>query len=240
MDINKDLISAANSHLDIETAAKNIGIRKSSISTLSKSIDFTLTNLLTYFAILSPFFLTFFMIMFSILNNVIVKGLLFLIGLVIVSFLTHLLKTILKEKQDDYASPLCNILPIPFTVGGIDNSIYSSPIASTVILGYISSYLIFPMWINNDINSPLLIMLVVLFLTNSVTELWKKCGTLGGIILGGIIGITFGILYYGLIVGSGNKDLAYFSEIKSNAQGCKKPSKQKFKCTTFKDGKRVS
>lgn len=190
---------------------------------------------------MSPFLLTFFMIMLSIINNTIVKGLLFLIGLVIISFLTYLIKYILKEKQSIYASPICNILPIPFTANSkseIDATIYSSPIIGSALLGYISSYLIFPMYINNDVNNPLLITLVALFVVNSVVELSNKCGTIGGVILGGIIGITFGMLYYGIVSTSGNKELAYFSEIKSNAEGCKKPSNQKFKCVTYKRGER--
>ena len=205
------------------------------------SITFTLTNLLSFLTIMSPFMLTFFMVMLSIVNNSIVKGLLFLIGLVIVGFLTYLLKSILKEKQDPLASPLCNILPFPFTTKGrigIEPVIFSSPILSTALLGYISSYLIFPMYINNDVNHPLLIFLVALFGTNAMTELQKKCGTLGGVVLGAIVGITFGMLYYGMIAASGNKDLAYFTEIKSNAEGCSKPSEQKFKCVTYRRGER--
>tara|TARA_Y100000816_G_scaffold92668_1_gene64141 strand:- start:8729 stop:9409 length:681 start_codon:yes stop_codon:yes gene_type:complete len=212
-----------------------------SIARGAASITFTLTNLLTFLTIMSPFLLTFFMVMLSIVNNSIVKGLLFLVGLVIISYLTYLLKSVLKERQSPLASPLCNILPIPFTTKGIlekERVIFSSPILSTTLLGYISSYLTFPMYINNDVNYPLLIFLVALFAINGITELHKKCGTLGGVVLGAIVGITFGMLYYGMIAASGNKDLAYFSEIKSNAQGCKKPTDQKFKCVTYKRGER--
>lgn len=211
------------------------------ISRQAATITFSLTNLLTFLTIMSPFLLTFFMVMLSIINNTIVKGLLFLVGLVIVSYLTYLLKNILQERQSPLASPLCNILPIPFTTRGMigkERVIFSSPILSTALLGYISSYLIFPMYINKDVNNALLIFLVALFVTNSATELHKKCGTLGGVVLGGIVGITFGMLYYGMIAASGNKELAYFSEIKSNAEGCKKPSDQKFKCVTYKRGER--
>ena len=160
------------------------------ISKSEASITFTLTNLLTFLTIMSPFLLTFFMIMLSIVNNTIVKGLLFLIGLVILAFLTHLLKGLLKERQSPLASPLCNILPFPFVSRGTSSQgpmILSSPILSTALLGYIGSYLIYPMYINNDVNHPLLIFLISIFAVNSVTELWKKCGTLGGVVLGGIV-----------------------------------------------------
>ncbi len=205
------------------------------------AITFTLTNLFTYTTLMSPFFLTFFMVMLSIVNNTIVKGLLFLMGLAIVSFLTYFLKTILKEKQSILASPLCNILPMPFTVRGNvsgERTIFSSPLLNPALLGYISSYLIFPMYINNDVNHPLLVFLLAIFASSSMVEYSNKCGSTGSIILGGILGVGFGILYYGLIASSGNKDLAYFSEIKSNAQGCKKPTASKFTCVTYKRGQR--
>lgn len=205
------------------------------------SITFTLTNLLTFLSIMSPFLLTFFMVMLSIINNAIIKGLLFLIGLVIVSFLTYLIKSLLREKQSSLASPICNILPMPFIRKGnigLQGVIFSSPITSSTLLAYIGSYLIFPMYINNDVNNALLITLVALFVTNATTELSNNCGTIGGVVLGSLIGITFGMLYYGMIAASGNKDLAYFSEIKSSAEGCKKPSDQKFKCVTYKRGER--
>ena len=198
------------------------------------AITFTLTNFLTFLSILSPFMLTFFIIMLSIMYNKIVKGLLFLMGLVILSFITYLMKNILREKQDQFANPLCNILPNPFTrhaVVGQETEYYSSPITSTVLLGYISSYLIFPMYINNELNNALLVTLVILFVTNACVEMTNKCGSLMGLILGSIIGISFGLLYYGMIVASGNNELAYFAGIKSTSQNCSLPSKQYFRCT---------
>tara|TARA_B110000305_G_scaffold234914_2_gene293715 strand:+ start:293 stop:979 length:687 start_codon:yes stop_codon:yes gene_type:complete len=211
------------------------------VSQKGVAITMTFTNLLTYFTLLSPFLLTFFIIMLSIINNSIVKGLLFIIGIVIVSFLSYLIKSILKERQSSLANPICNILPFPFTQAGSilnERVIFSSPITSSVLLGFIGSYLIFPMYINNDVNNPLLIFLVALFGTNASVELHKKCGTIGGVVLGGIVGITFGMLYYGMIAGSGNKDLAYFAEIQSNAEGCRKPTDQKFKCVTYMRGEK--
>tara|TARA_B110000259_G_scaffold119941_1_gene136388 strand:+ start:7427 stop:8098 length:672 start_codon:yes stop_codon:yes gene_type:complete len=205
------------------------------------AITFTLTNLFTYTTLMSPFFLTFFMVMLSVVNNKIVKGLLFLVGLVIVSFITYLLKTILQERQSSLASPLCNILPLPFTVRGNvagQSAIFSSPILSPALLGYILSYLIYPMYINGDHNYPLLVFLLAIFASNSVVEYSNKCGSAGSIVLGGAVGVLFGMLYYGLIVSSGNKELAYFTEIKSNAQGCSKPTDQKFKCVTYRRGER--
>lgn len=203
------------------------------------AITFSITNLLKFISFMSPLLITFFMIVISIFNNKIVKGLIFTIGLVIVTFINYLLKNTLKEKQHPMASPLCNVIPFPFTASSV-NGIYSSPGLSSTILGYTAGYLIFPMKINNQINPSLLVFLIALMGINATVEVNDKCTSIGGVLLGSVLGILLGILYYNIISVNGYKDLAYFSEVSSNRTICNKPSKQKFKCTTYKRGERVN
>ena len=90
--------------------------------------------------------------------------------------IAYLLKTILKERQSPLADPLCNMLPLPFTAKGSigpEYVIFSSPVLSTALLGYISSYLIFPMYINNDVNNPLLISFVQLEKSSIMRETFE-------------------------------------------------------------------
>ena len=49
------------------------------------------------------------------MQNNLEKGLIFNMGIVILSTLVYILKNVLKNKQSDAASPFCNILPAPFT-----------------------------------------------------------------------------------------------------------------------------
>ena len=114
-----------------------------------RPVSFTLTNLLKYASIMSPLLITFCIIMISIFNNNIVKGLIFITGILFLTFLNYILKNILKEKQSYLASFYCNLLPSPFTAGNSATDIYSSPGYSSTIIGYASSYLIFPMISNN-------------------------------------------------------------------------------------------
>lgn len=196
------------------------------------ALTLSLTNLAKYISFMSPLLITFFMIMISIINNNIVKGLIFTMGLVIITFINYLLKNIIRDKQDDMASPFCNILPSPFTLN-TGTTIYRSPSLSSTILGYTTAYLLFPMKINNEVNPALSVFLVALTCVNAYTEYHSLCSSIGGIFLGIIIGMLFGVLFYGIISMSGQKGLAYFTEISSNNTMCKKPSKQKFKCVTY-------
>ena len=198
-------------------------------NTISEGIQFTYSNLIKLIAFMSPFLVIFFMILISIFNNNVVKGLIFSIGLVIITFINYLLKSILQDTQSNDASPFCNIFPFPFTLDK-DGEYYISPGLSTTIIGYLMGYLIFPMAINNELNPSLITFLFVLLIFNVSAEFISKCVNFGGILLGTILGITFGILYYGIVSSGGYKELAYFNEVSSNAVKCGKPRNTIFKC----------
>tara|TARA_Y100000389_G_scaffold204365_1_gene256503 strand:- start:3161 stop:3811 length:651 start_codon:yes stop_codon:yes gene_type:complete len=199
---------------------------------VQQPLSITFTNLMKYVSMMSPLLITFFMIMVSIFNNTLIKGLLFTFGLVIVTFINYILKNLLKDKQSQYASPMCNILPQPFTAVA-NGDIFSSPNLSSTIISFTMAYLLFPMKVNNEINPAVATFLVSLLGINSSVEIHSNCSSIGGVILGIIFGIIAGLLYYSLIVVSGHKDLAYFSEALSNDIKCNKPSKQRFKCVTY-------
>ena len=197
-----------------------------------RPITISLTNLLKYISLMSPLLLIFFMVMISIFNNTLVKGLLFSLGVVIITFINYLLKSTLKEKQDPYASTMCNLLPQPFTLLSSDGNVFSSPSLNSTVIAYTTAYLLFPMKINNQLNPSLATFLIALLGVNGIVELQDKCTSIGGILLGVVVGVLFGITYYFMISLTGNKDLAYFSEILSNDIKCSKPSEQRFKCVT--------
>lgn len=200
-------------------------------------ITFTLTNIIKLISFMSPFLLSLTIILFSILSNKILQGLVLLIGIVIVTFINYLLKNIIKSKQSSYSSPFCNILPFPFTYRE-GESVYDSPSLSTTILAFIMSYLMFPMFTHGEINYGIIIFGLVFICFNGVVEFWDHCTQAGGIVLGFIIGIILGVLYYNLIVNSGYKDIAYFNKTISDNTQCSKPGPTKFRCTKYVRGDR--
>lgn len=200
-------------------------------------ITFTLTNIVKIISFMSPFLLSLTIILYSILANKIVKGLVLLIGIVIVTFINYLLKNIIKSQQSVNASPFCNILPFPFTYKE-NESVFDSPSLSTTILAFISSYLIFPMFTHGNINFPIIIFSLIFICSNGVVEYMDKCSQAGGIVLGFIVGIILGVLYYNLIVSSGHKEIAYFNEVISDNTQCSKAGPTKFRCTKYVRGDR--
>lgn len=200
-------------------------------------ITFTLTNIIKIISFMSPFLLSLTIILFSILNNKILQGLVLLIGIVIVTFINYLLKNIIKSKQSSTSSPFCNILPFPFTYRD-NESVYDSPSLGITVLAFIMSYLMFPMFTHGEINYAIIIFGVVFICLNGVVEFMDNCSQIGGIILGFIVGLILGILYYNLIVNSGHKDIAYFNDPISNNTQCSKPGPTKFRCKKYVRGDR--
>lgn len=203
-------------------------------------IPMSLTNLFQYISFTAPILVIFFITLFSIMQNNLEKGLIFNMGIVILSTLVYILKNVLKNKQNTNASPFCNILPAPFTVFGKDKGttyIFDAPSMSSAILSFSSTYLIYPMINNNQHNFALLMFLIGITSINVFVEYHQKCSDVMGLVLGILLGIIFGILYYSILYMSNKTNLVYFSDPISNNVQCSKPSKQNFKCEVYKDGK---
>ena len=203
-------------------------------------ISMTWTNLFQYISFISPILVIFFVTLYSIMQNNLERGLIFNMGIVIVSTFVYLIKRMLKNKQSTFASPFCNVIPGPFTVSD-GGTIYDSPSMSTSILSFSSSYIIFPMVINNQTNYPLLVFLIVITCINAVIEYYQKCSDIMGIVLGLTLGTILGIAYYSALYYSNmekkRNDLVYFSDTISNDVKCGKRGPQNFKCEVYKNGK---
>lgn len=199
-------------------------------------VPMTLTNLFQYISFTAPILVIFFITLFSIMQNNLEKGLIFNMGIVILSTIVYILKNVVKSKQSSIASPFCNVMPGPFTVVS-DGLIYDAPSMSTSILSFSSTYLIYPMMNNNQHNYTLIVFLIGITSINAIVEYSEKCSDVMGIVFGILLGIIFGIVYYSLLYMSKKSNLVYFSDPISNNIQCSKPTKQNFKCEVYKDGK---
>ena len=178
------------------------------------AITMSLTNVFEYISFTSPLLIVFSITLLSIMENSLVKGIIFNMGIVILSTIVYIVKNVIKSKQQIFASPFCNILPGPFTVRSPEG-IYNSPSLSSAILAFSSTYLIYPMVITPDYNFPLLVFLLATTSINTVSEYNQSCSDIMGIVLGLLIGIIFGILYYmGFKMQSSN--FVYFADPISN------------------------
>jgi hypothetical protein len=208
------------------------------------NIHMSLTNLLQYISFSSPLLLIFFITLYSIIQNNYISGLIFNMGIIIISSIVYILKHVLKNKQQSNANPFCNVLPSPFSVRAYDENIgphyYDSPSFSSAVLSFSATYLIYPMVINNQHNVGLLVVSIVLVLINAVTEFLYKCSGLFGITLGILLGIIVALLYYSLLMSSDfSRQYTFFTDTISNNIQCSKPGTQNFKCKLYKNGEAI-
>ena len=196
-----------------------------------RPITLTLTNLIKFFGFLSPFLMIFFVLTISLINGVIFKGLIYLVGILILSVIVYILKNILRDKQNFLHSPFCNIFPAPFTVRK-DFQVYDNPAMSSAIITFTGVYILFPLLLNKNLHPSFIIAMLVMLGLNGVTEFSDKCSSLSAIILGTLVGCTFAIIYYLLLKITSNEKLVFLSDVESNKMVCKKPdlNSQKYKC----------
>lgn len=205
------------------------------------TLNWSLTTLLQFASFMSPLLISFFMIMISIINNKVIKGLIYLFGLTIVTYLNYLLKILINKSVLPGASSMCGMLPDPFTRIQ-DNKELISPNYSSTAISYTGTYLIFPMVINNKINPALLTIMLSLLVINCGVEYSNNCADLSSLILGISVGVSFAMIYYGIIASSSkeNEKLLFFTEnLGNNAQQCELKN-QKYKCNVYQNGHLIS
>ena len=186
------------------------------------------SNIIKFITLLSPFMLTSYLLLESFFRQDL-KGLFFLIGGVLASCLGLISRLLFKLPKPADAHPGCNIFELTI----LELNAYSAPAFNTLYLFFTLVYLCANMWISGNWNIGVFTTLVVLCISNIFVRLNLNCVGSQDIVLGAIMGIIFGGLYYMLIYAT-RPEWTYFSESPSDKQVCKRIGTTKFKCTIRK------
>ena len=197
------------------------------------AIQLTFSNIMQLFSAISPLLLGFFLVMSSLFNQDI-KGLIYLGGVLLASVINIFLMNQIGSKRNPNESMSCNLIDIPYL------TMYNSPAPSSLFIAFTIAYLILPMKYNNQMNYIVLASLLCLYGLDAVTKVMNKCTTIGGSILGGLVGLILGASWFSIFHYSGYDSLLYFDELTSNKVSCSRPSKQTFKCSVYKNGQLIS
>ncbi len=195
-------------------------------------MDLNFVNIIQLFSYISPLLLGFFMVMSSFFNGNI-KGLIYLGGAMIAATIGIILRPIIGSAKDLNASQSCDLFEMPF------GNMFNSPSLHSLFIAFTMAYLFMPMIINDAINYPVLISLVVLFGVDAFTKMQGKCTTALGVFVGGLLGIVLGLAYWAIFHYAGMKQVLYFEPEGSNNVVCNRPSRQTFKCKVYKGGKLI-
>lgn len=197
------------------------------------AIQLSLSNIMQLASALAPILLGFFMVTLSILNQN-VKGIVYLAGVLLASVFNVIIMNMLKSPVLPNAAMSCNLVEMPYLMQ------YNSPNPSSVFVAFTIAYLFLPMKFNGLMNYPVIGFLFAIFIMDAVTKVTNSCTTAAGAVLGALVGLLTGSMWYSLFHSIGADDILYFDEMDSNNVVCKKPSKQTFKCSVYKNGKLVS
>ena len=197
------------------------------------AIQLNFTNMLELFSVLSPLLLGFFLVMSSLFNQNL-KGLVYLAGILIAVIINIFLMNQIGSEKDKTAAFSCDFVNIPFM------NRFNSPAPTSLFIAFTIAYLVLPMKYNNQMNYVILAALLCLLVLDGITKVNKRCTTVGGTLLGSLVGLVLGAIWYALFHVGGYDSLLYFDELQSNNVMCSRPSKQSFKCSVYKNGELVS
>lgn len=191
-------------------------------------MDLNLINILYMFFRLAPFIIISYFTLQSVLNQDL-KGIIYLIGLIVVAAITILISNILPEEKGlmptDYSRIRCTQLTI-----GNNHPISKLPLSQTVF-GYTLAYMSYFIGVNNlqTQNITTFILFPIMILADIFWSTTNLCSTPKYLLISLIISSILGLLWAMLIESTGMPNLAYLSGI-TNKDICSKPSKSLYKC----------
>lgn len=188
----------------------------------------TLKNIFIFISMLSPLLIVFFMVMLSLFNQDL-RGLIYLAGILIAFIINIIVATCMNIKGSEDANVICTAIDYP-------SNDFVVPYSSSVIIAFTIAYLLFPMWFNNNMNYAVIITLFSIFGLDMYTKIFYNCTYTSGPILGGLLGLLLGSIWFALFHFAGFDSLLYFETYSSNRVFCEKPAKQQFKCRVYKNG----
>ena len=191
------------------------------------------SNMLKFFAAISPILLAFCLVMLSIFNSDI-KGMVYLGGVLIASLINLFILNTLKVKSQTLIPPSCNLIDFPFNLNE-----YVSPAFNSMFIAFTLAYLYLPMQYISGINFPVLMFVTGLLVLDGGTKIMGGCTTFSGVALGSLVGFVLGIIWFVLFYSTGHEDLLFFNVESSNNVICSRPKQQTFKCRLYKNGELI-
>ena len=122
----------------------------------------------------------------------------------------------------------------------VQYSAYGNSTFSLFVFAFTITYLSIPMFINNSVNFPTFLGLLVYFLLDIFIKIYKKCIISSSDM---ILNILCGAISAGIIItlmSSTSSQYLFFNEISSSKEICSMPKKQTFKCAVYKNGTLIS
>jgi len=202
-------------------------------------MELNIINIVYLFFRLAPFIIVSYFTLQSIFNQDL-KGLIYLVGLLVATIATITIGAILPYKNEDLISSTanapskakCNTLTL-----GAGAPISKLPLSQTVF-GYTLAYLSYFIGVNNlqTQNIPTFILFPIIVLADAFWNVMNGCSSIILLVTALIIGGLIGTLWAMIIDSTKMANLTYFSGI-SNTDVCSKPTRNLYRCRSVKKKK---
>lgn len=196
-------------------------------------MELNLINVLYMFFRLSPFIIVSYFTLQSILNQDL-KGVIYLVGLIVTSFVVYLIASVLPEESVyTNSNRLTQVKCTQLTIGE-GAPISKLPLSQTVF-GYTLTYLSYFIGVNNlqSQNISIFILFPVLILGDILWSTTNSCSSPKYLLISLIISSIVGLLWAMLIESTGVGGFAYLTGI-ANKDVCSRPTKSLYKCRSIK------
>jgi hypothetical protein len=182
---------------------------------------------------LAPFILVSFFVLSSMFRQDI-KGLIYVVGLIIAGFCTTAVGNLFPQKftKTDVDAQLCNVFSLTNT-----GPISRIPLNLTV-LGYTFCYLLYIIMTYNLAiqNMPTIILFIVLIISEFVWAAKHECAGTFPLLISFIVGSSIGILWAYVIDSSKIVKIQYFNGL-ATSDICSAPARKTFRCQTKQTSK---
>ena len=192
---------------------------------LGPVMDPNFSNIFKVITLIAPFFIVLLLVTISIINSDI-KGLVYLGGVVFLFVIAYMFQSSIGFNGSKEICAIWNVGPFKY------------PSFISALYTYTIVYLFYPMVTNGIYNFPLLIILLIIYISDIIIRCLKMaCSNLINVLFGSVLGVVFAVTFIVLL--SNYPDLLYYNNLLSSKVACSVPAKQKFKCSVYNNGELV-
>jgi hypothetical protein len=210
---------------------------------MDANVKKTSLGVFTFLSFYAPLIITVSILVTSIFAGVLGKGLYFLFWIFIISFIRIFIIYLFNGKSISIAIPEQCMVSSPLPL--------STPTYSTFILTFTLAYLMLPSIMLqkqtkvDTINYVLLMFLLSYIVLDLLVKQNLGCigmnrNSMSAILSEVLGGLGLGSFISALTYNSGIRSNLFITELTKNKEICSMPSKQKFKCSVYKNGELVS
>lgn len=176
-------------------------------------------NMFPFLVMVLPHVLIGFFVLLSIFNGN-AKGIMYLTGIIMLNAFTSVFIPDTPERGVG-RKEACRL----FDLYGFSKRLPFS----IMVYSFTFIYLLLPMYIFEQISVPIMILLPLCIVLDTIYRTMYSCDRLGVILSAGILGTVVGLLWFSLVY-SVNHNLLYHTELVSDKLSCSLKSEQRYSC----------